>query len=292
MAEDAGATEGESGAFEAEGGGIEKPVSGIEMFVNELKAQRNGKEWTQVRLGTEIGYSGSYISDVERGDKLASIGLAQKLDEAFGLPGTFVRLRAAARISLYPAWFAHVVPYEQKAAHISGWELGIPGLLQTEDYCRALTRITRYAAPDAEVERMVMGRMERQEIFTGPKPPRVWYVLDEGALRRVVGSVSIMAGQLDKLITVATTPGNVIQVLTHAHGGGMGVAGMINIWTLREGEGSPVAYTEANRGGRLITDHAEVAERIMDVDMIRAAALSQRDSIAYMQDIRREYDGQ
>jgi hypothetical protein len=89
------------------------------------------------------------------------------------------------------------------------WQLGaVPGLLQTEDYARALIRATRPQDSADAVERLVTARMERQEILRRDNPPRLWYVLDEGVLRRVVGSTEVMAMQLDRLIACAQTPGS------------------------------------------------------------------------------------
>jgi len=257
----------------------------------ELKAHRAARGWTQVELGEEIRFSDSYISDVERGVKVASLPLCKALDSAFGTPGTFVRLRSVALLSHFPEYFAEVVGYEQAAHQISAWGLGMPGLLQTEDYARSLTRVTLHTASDAEVERVVRARMQRQEMFDTDRAPRVWYVLDEGALRRVVGGRAVMAAQLGRLLDVASVPGCYVQVLPLATGGGIGVAGPVAVFEFRDR--TPVAYTESNRGGRITEDRMEVASRLDELNVIRVSALSPRLSADLIRNLREEMqDGQ
>jgi transcriptional regulator with XRE-family HTH domain len=124
----------EPGVTVAESGGTVERLSGTGLFGDELKAQRKKREWTQVDLAKRIGYSGSYLSDLERGERSPTLDLATRFDQAFDLPGTFVRLYAIVkRAPEFPEWFESiVVPYEGKATRINGWELGtVPGLLQT-----------------------------------------------------------------------------------------------------------------------------------------------------------------
>ncbi len=101
-----------------------------------IAGQRTAQGWTQVELGKRIGYSGSFVSDVERGERAPSEDFRQRCDEAFGLPGTLARLYEDLRRNAYPPFFAPVLPYEREADRISGWRLAVPGLLQTERYGR------------------------------------------------------------------------------------------------------------------------------------------------------------
>jgi transcriptional regulator with XRE-family HTH domain len=180
-----GGIQAPNGGMAAVAGGTAERLSGTGMFGEELKAQRVKRGWTQVELGRKLDrYSDSYISDIERGAKPPTLDFARKCDNLFDLPGTFERLYAIVkRAEEYPAWFESVVvPFEVKASRINGWELGtMPGLLQTEEYARALIRVSRHDAPDEEVERLVAVRIGRQGIFTGSAPPKVWYVIDEAA---------------------------------------------------------------------------------------------------------------
>jgi transcriptional regulator with XRE-family HTH domain len=219
--------------------------SGIVLFAAELKAQRTRLGWTQAELGDKIGFSGSFVSDVERSERTPRIDFARACDREMSLPGSLERMHELVRNAAYPSFFAPVIPFEREAVRIHGFELGsVPGLLQTETYARALIRATRPHDKDADIERLVAARLERQEIMSKDSPPLLWYVLD--------GPISVY-----------------------------------------EFSGAPsVCYTECNRGGRVIEDHAEVAEMMTKVNMIRVSALSPRASVDLMREIRSQLDDQ
>jgi transcriptional regulator with XRE-family HTH domain len=261
--------------------------SAVDYFAAELKAQRAQRGWTQVELGKKIGYSDSFISDVERGERLASLDFALACDREFGMPGTFERWQEISKRAAYPSFFAPVIPFEQEAVRIHGWELGaVPGLLQTEDYARALIRATRPQDGTEAVERLVTARIERQEVLRKDDPPRLWYVIDEGVIRRIVGSGQVMTAQVDHLISSARTPGIVLQVFPFAAGDHAGTDGPIAIYEFASRP--TVCYAECNRGGRIVEDRPEVTEMITTLNMIRASALSPRATLDVLTKIRRE----
>ena len=257
-------------------------------FGAELRAHRTRRGWTQAQLGEKLGYSGSYLSDVERGDCGVTDDFAKRCDsgEVFDLPGTFLRLWEDLQRETFPTWFAAVVPIEREAIKITGWELGaVPGLLHTAEYARALTRARRPGDDEEAVERTVRARMERQEILTRPKPPLCCYVLAEGVIRQAIGGAEVMGEQLDKLIKATDRPGFVLQVLPFSAQVHAGVDGHLYVYE-RAGQ-PPVAYTECFGGGRLVEDQQEVSDLTTVMGMLRAAALPPWDSVALMQTIRR-----
>ena len=274
---------------DAESSTTDAESSAVGLFAAELKAQRGRLGWTQVQLGQRIGYSGSFISDVERGARLASLDFALRCDKEMGLPGTLERMHELTRREAYPSWFSPVIPFEVAAVRIHGWALGaVPGLLQTERYARAVIQARRPQADEATIERTVTARMERQAILAREAPPLLWYVLHEGALRHVVGDREIMAEQLDKLIKSASMPSVVIQVLSFTAHDHAGVEGPIVAYESLTGP--TVAYTECYGGGRIVEASDEVADLMTVVGMLRAAALPPRDSLAFMKQIRRDLD--
>jgi transcriptional regulator with XRE-family HTH domain len=264
--------------------------SGTSAFAAELRAQRTARGWTQVELGKRIGYSGSFVSDVERGERSPSDDFAQRCDETFELPGTFLRLYEDLRRNAYPPFFAPVLPHEREADTIHGWCLGaVPGLLQTERYARSVICAQRPWDDEESVQRTVEARIERQDILSRPKPPMLWYVMHEGMLRHVIGDAEIMGEQVGKLIKAAETPRIIIQVLpftAHEHAGTEGP-----IWIYERVGGPTVAYTECYGGGRLIEGQDEVADLTKVMGMLRAAALSPKDSLHLMRAIGRDLDG-
>ena len=144
-------------------------------------------------MGTKLGYSASLISGIETLDKAPTSDFATRCDDIFRMPGTFVTLQELVAREAYPAFFAPVLPFEREAIRIHGWELGaVPGLLQTEDYARALIRSGRPMDTIEEIELLVTARIERQEVVSSDKRPLLWYVLDEGVVRHVVGGLAVM----------------------------------------------------------------------------------------------------
>jgi len=143
---------------------------GTSSFAAELRAQRTARGWTQVELGKRIGYSGSFVSDVERGERAPGEDFAQRCDEVFELPGTFIRLYEDLRRNAYPPFFAPVLPHEREADTIHGWSLGaVPGLLQTERYAGSIIQAGRPRDDEESIQRTVDARIERQQILAKPK---------------------------------------------------------------------------------------------------------------------------
>lgn len=131
-------------------------------FGAELRAQRLAKGWTQDRLAGELGWSASFVSDIERGERNPRSDFAGKCDEVFGLPGTFERILDGMRSRGFPSYFAPVISLEREADRIHEWAASaIPGLLQTSGYARSVIRAGAPSEDDETIERKVTARMER-----------------------------------------------------------------------------------------------------------------------------------
>jgi transcriptional regulator with XRE-family HTH domain len=262
----------------------EVKTSSLAAFASQLRSWRQRLGWTQVETGDKLGYSASLISGIETMDKTPSAEFAKRCDTAFSTPGTFAALQELVAREAFPAFFAPVVPFEREAIRIHGWELGaVPGLLQTEGYARSLIRVSRALDSEHDIDRLVAARIERQRILAGDKPPMIWYVIDESTLRRSVGGREIMCDQLESLGEAASTRGMVIQVLpfTADH---PGTDGPISVYEFPEAP--TVAYTECYAGGRIVEGPAEVSELMTVISMLRASALSPRESRELIRQIR------
>lgn len=258
-------------------------------FASQLRSWRLRMGWTQVEMGGKLGYSSSLVSGIETMDKAPTADFAARCDEVFSTPATFETLQGLVAREAYPAFFAPVIPFEREAVRIHGWELGaVPGLLQTEGYARALIRSGRPQDRSDTIDRIVAARMERQEIVAGENSPLLWYVLDEGVPRHVVGGPAVMGEQLDRLLAAADSPGIVVQILPFAADNNAGADGPIAVYEFAE---SPsVCYTECYSGGRIVEGRDEVAELMTVINLIRASALSERDSRELIYRIRSDID--
>jgi transcriptional regulator with XRE-family HTH domain len=163
-----------------------------------------------------------------------------------------------------PQWFRTYVDLESAAALIRTYEgMFVPGLLQTDDYMRAVIRDTSLESAE-EVGRRVRLRMARQTLLTREHPPRLWAVVDEAALRRPVGGREVMRGQLERLIDATKLPNVTLQVLPFGAGAHPAMVSAFSILRFADRELPDVVYLEHLTNAVYLDKRAEV-ERYLDV---------------------------
>src|SRR6201994_2611249 len=145
---------------------------------------------------------------------------------------------------ILPHWVEPYFGLEAAASAIREYELQfVPGLLQIEPYARAVIRLGNLPSED-EVIRRAQARMSRQEILRRETPPKVWAVLDEGALRRVMGSRDIMRAQLLHLIEMCDHPAVTLQILPFSAGAHRAMGGPFTILRYTEPDLRDVVFIE------------------------------------------------
>jgi len=145
---------------------------------------------------------------------------------------------------ILPTWLEAYVGLEAAASVIRTYEVQFaPGLLQTEDYARALIRLGSAASED-EIRRRTELRVSRQEVLRGPNPPQLWAVVDEGALRRPVGGREVVLGQLRHLVQMADHPAVTLQILPFHAGSHAAMGGPFTILRFAEPDLQDVVYIE------------------------------------------------
>jgi transcriptional regulator with XRE-family HTH domain len=162
------------------------------------------------------------------------------------------------------------------------------GLLQTENYARSVISAGKPRLGQADLDRKVNARIDRQRLFEGDNPPLYWTVLHEGALRQVIGSPSITSEQLDKIIQAAQSPDIVVQVLPFTASDHSGTDGPITVFDFTDAPS--IAYSECNGGGMVTEGPESVAELMTTMNMLRAAALPKRESTDLLRRIRSEIE--
>jgi transcriptional regulator with XRE-family HTH domain len=263
------------------------PVTFRAMFAGELRARREQVGLLQREFAEKAHVSLSSVKQYEAGRKKPGRQFAAWCDGFYGCPGTFGRLHDAMIAESCPSWFGPRVLLEQKAARIQEWEMrGIPGLLQTRSYARAVIRACRPYDTGQELERDAAARIERQNILSREDPPKLWAVLSEAVLRHAVGGARVMREQLGHLLSVAETQGIVLQVLPFAVTDAPGVDGPAALF---EFDGpAAVACLEGWGAGRVVKDRKEVAAIATALSMIKGCALSPADSAQFITRIRSE----
>jgi hypothetical protein len=144
-----------------------------------------------------------------------------------------------------PSWFEVYVGLEEAASRIRAYEVQfIPGLLQTEGYAQAVTRLGYPDAPEIEIDRRVSLRMARQRLLTRDNAPQFWTVVDEAALRRSLGGALAMRTQLEHLIEASMRPNITIQVVPFSRGGHAAAGGPFSILRFAEPDLPDIVYLE------------------------------------------------
>jgi transcriptional regulator with XRE-family HTH domain len=273
----------------------------LSLFVDEMRAMREQRGWSRAELAAQAQYSESLIAMVETYQRAPTRGLAKALDRAFGTPGftedtpgqpgtpgTFGRLWLKLRTISFPESFRPFAEHEANAIALRSFEHSlVPGLLQTEDYARAVLS-TKPGATEAEIETDVAERLGRQQILTrdDPAPPRLYALLDEGILYRPVASAQAMHDQLMRLVEVSQWPHVTIQVVPHAAGGHSGLLGAFIIAELPAGQS--IVFIEDISGGRIAEDAAGVSEVALRFEALRSEALPKAASRDLMAKVAKE----
>lgn len=222
-------------------------------------------------IAKALGWSESKLSRIETGRTGIAVADLERLLSAYGvddeLRGHLGQLAQRAR---QRGWWSHYRaavsdPYDQyvaleaEAVAMHEWEPQlVPGLLQTDEYARAVVEAGLESRDPDVVNRRVALRMARQAVLTRRPRPMLRVVVDEGVLRREVGGPDVMRRQLQRLADAGGRDGITVQVLPFAAGVHAAMAGAFTIFSFAGEAREPVAHTENLTGGVLRSRHAEV----------------------------------
>ncbi|MFJ4682307.1 helix-turn-helix domain-containing protein [Streptomyces sp. NPDC088789] len=194
------------------------------------------------------------------------------LAEAANEPGWWQRFH-----DVLPDWFSLYVSLEGAARMIRSYEPHfVPGLLQTEDYARAVLDAGTIGQDGPEtVERHVVLRMTRQKLLEEPNPPLLWVIMDETVLRRPVSEhPGVMRGQLDRLLDLADRERITLQVAEFAAGPHPATYAPFSLFRFAEPELPDMVFTEYLTGALYLDSRAEVSLHLEVLDHLTAHAAS------------------
>jgi transcriptional regulator with XRE-family HTH domain len=237
------------------------------LWGSELRHYRQAANLSQPELAQRIFCSRQLVGAMETCGRVPDLGRVKLCDEALDTGGALRRLFDKLDLSAFPRWFRDWPPHEERAVEIRNYEaLVVPGLLQTEAYMRALLEGDEVA---------IQTRIDRQTILTrtDPPPPRLRCIVDEGVLRREVGSRAIMRAQLDHMVT-AISPRLTLQVVPL--GIHSGLSGNFQIATLSDG--ASVAYVDTAVRGLVLDRPDDIAGLAESFESLRTDALPQTQS--------------
>ena len=244
----------------------------------QLRRLREARGITLEEAGEVIRASGSKLSRLETGrvsfkdraiaDLLTFYGVTEEQQR-----GALRELARGANArgwwhdysDVLPSWFEAYVGLEEAATSIRAYEIQfVPGLLQTEDYARAVTMLGHHGAPAEEIDRRVRLRMARQVLLAEPRPVHLWAVLDEAVLRRPAGRPGVMRRQLQHLLETADRPNVTIQVVPFRAGAHAAAGGAFSILRFAEHDLPDVVYLEQLTSA-LYLDKRETVDHYMAV---------------------------
>lgn len=258
-------------------------------LASELRRLREAAQLTIDEVGEKLECSASKISRIETGHVGVTPRDVRDMLELYAIDEdqreALVQLAREARKKGW--WHAYnevftgsFVGLESDASSLHTHQaVLVPGLLQTEDYMRAVIRAIRPDHGEEEVSRRVAARVTRQKLLNDTQPPEYWAILDEAVLHRTVGGPEIMRTQLLRLIELSDLPHVTLQVVPFGAGAHAGMEGPFLILGFPEPADPDVVYVENTTTGSYLEEPSDVYRYTLMFDHLRASALNPADSL-------------
>lgn len=273
------------------------PTLRLRRLAAELKQGREQTGLTVAQAGKTLGWTASKISKIETTEtRRISAGDLDKMMDLYKIhePSKRQAMHALARDAKERGWWskyreifgAQALPdFEAEALVIKSFQaLAIPGLLETREYAEAVFRGGRYTSP-RDIERRVEARLTRQEILTRINPVHLRLVMDEAALRRMIGGPQVMARQLRYLLHMAELPNVDVQVLPFSVGSHAALVAPFSILEFRDHLAAPIAHVDAVTDSVFFEEPAEVERYNATFGDIQGTALSTAQSARFITEV-------
>ncbi|MGW8885235.1 helix-turn-helix domain-containing protein [Streptomyces sp. NPDC055749] len=254
----------------------------LHVFGHQLKLFRVRAGLERAEFGAMTGYSASTIASFEQGRRIPPPRFIDQSDELLNAGGVLRASKEEVARAQYPAFFRDAARLEAEAVELHLYAVqAVPGLLQTEEYTRALLTRRRPLLSDETIEQRVVGRLARQEIFSRWPAPLMSFAIEEAVLRRPFGGKSVIRGQLEQLLLIGEKRNVEIQVMPLDREDNAGVDGPFTLISRKGGE--QVAYLEVQGRSTFVTDPEEARSLAARYGIIRAQALTPRESLAFVE---------
>jgi len=176
--------------------------------------------------------------------------------------------------------------YESSAAIIRDFEpITVPGLLQTEDYARAVIS-TWFGGNSETVDSLVDLRMQRQELLVRPDPPQLHCIIDESVLRRMVAGPQVMLDQLRRLQDYGEHPGVTLRVMPFSAGFYQHLGVAFVLLEFSDPEDEEILYLEPPLG-EMLRENSSKPDPLTPASLTPASALQffwEKEQIAKRQE--------
>ncbi|MCD2463540.1 helix-turn-helix domain-containing protein [Streptomyces sp. MBT42] len=254
----------------------------LHIFGRQLKLLREGAGVERPEFGALTGYSASTIASYEQGRRIPQPRFIEQADEVLGGRGLLLELKEDVARAQYPAFFRDAARLEAQAVELHVYAAqAVPGLLQTAEYARAVFVMRRPLLDEETVEQRVGARIARQEIFSRPLMPTISFVIEEAVLRRPLGGRTVMRGQLEQILLHGHRRNVEVQVMPTEREEHAGLAGPFTLIETKDGR--RIAYVEVLKDSRLYTERKAVREVEEQYGLLRAQALTPRESLTVVE---------
>ncbi|MGC5010738.1 helix-turn-helix domain-containing protein [Streptosporangium sp. DT93] len=271
-------------------------------LASELRRLRERAQLTMEEVGEQLGWSATKISRIETARVRVALTDTGRLLDLYAVDsakrGELLDLAKDARKKGWwqaygdlPTEYTTYIGLEAEATSMRSFAPTIfPGLLQTEDYARAVIRSALSFSSPGEIERRVEVRMARQALLAQDGPLRLWAVLDEAVIRRPVGGPAVMRSQLKRLLDITDLPNVTIQVLPFAVGAHPGTNGAFEIMEFPEPADPDVVFMENFTGSLYIERETDVYRYSLTFDHLRAKALDPDGSRRFVAEAASQFE--
>ncbi|KNE81712.1 MULTISPECIES: helix-turn-helix domain-containing protein [Streptomyces] len=252
------------------------------VFGRQLKRFRVRAGIERPDFGAATGYSASTIASFEQGRRIPPPRFIDKADELLDAGGVLQEMKEEVEKAQFPAFFRGAVKLEAEAAELHAYDTHvINGLLQTEEYARAVLSMRRPALDEPVIEQLVSARVARQRVFSRRPAPLVSFVIEEAVLRRPIGGEPVWRGELEHILVIGHNRNVEVQVMPMKRQQHAGLAGPFTL--IETPQGRRFAYVEVHKTSHLYTELKSVRELTAKYGIIRAQALTPSESMAFIE---------
>ncbi|WP_431783665.1 helix-turn-helix domain-containing protein [Streptomyces chumphonensis] len=256
----------------------------IGAFGRQLKLLRTRAGMERAELGRRVGYSADTIASYEQGRRVPQPRFIDQADDVLDAGGVLVAMKGEVARARYPAFFRNMAQLEAEAVELCAYDtVVVNGLLQTEEYMRAVLAMRRPLLDEETIELRVSARLDRQEIFNRWPAPLLSLVMEESVLRKPFGGNAVLRGQLENLLLVGRRRNVEIQVMPLDREDNAGVDGPFTV--IRRKGGDQVVYAEVQGRGNLVTENDETALAAARYGIIRSQALTPQQSLQFIEEL-------
>lgn len=247
-------------------------------FGQTMKTLRVRAGLEREEFGRRIGYSASTVASYEQGRRIPSPRTIDRADEVLDAGELLTVWKEQVERAQYPVFFQGMATLEKEALELLMYDTHVVnGLLQTEEYMRALLAMRCPPLDQETIEQRVAARLARQDIFDRRPAPLLSFVMDEAVLRHRYGGKDVLRRQLVHLLLIGDKRNVEIQVMPVDCEDNAGVNGPFTVLTHKDSK--KFLYSEAHATSTLETDSEQTVLAAARYGIIRSQALTPRESM-------------